>query len=213
MLSIYLALKEHKMILYISVILISMTIIALCNIFLGTATFGYFAGFVVLAVVLSTIFEIAVDGLFAFIVNKLPNKWFSPDKKFFFVSKRKQIFYEKLGIKKWKDKVLELGVLGGFRKNKIQDPKSAEYFETFLIECNKGVTCHRLGYIFGFLDIFIFPLQYALVIGLPVAVVNLFLSVLPTMVLQYNTPKLMAVYTRLKMLETKQKEKEDKLAA
>ena len=170
------------MILYISVILISMTIIALCNIFLGTATFGYSAGFVFLAVVLSTIFEIAVDGLFAFIVNKLPNKWFSPDKKFFFVSKRKQIFYEKLGIKKWKDKVLELGVLGGFRKNKIQDPKSAEYFETFLIECNKGVTCHRLGYIFGFLDIFIFPLQYALVIGLPVAVVNLFLSVLPTMV-------------------------------
>ena len=44
---------------------------------------------------------------------------------------------------------------------------------------------------------FLFPLKYALVIGIPVAVVNLILNILPTMILRYNVPKLTVVLKRL----------------
>lgn len=194
------------MVLYITSILGAMVICTLLNIFLGSAHFGYTVWEVILMVTVCTVFQIAVDGLFAFIVNKcLPNKWFSHENKHFKVSKRTQKFYEKLKIRKWKDKVLELGALGGFRKNKLADPNNIEYIERFLLEINKGVVTHRLGYFFGFLDIFLFPLKYALVIAVPIAIVNLILSAMPTMVLRYNYPKLLAVHKRLSRNNEKEK--------
>ena len=42
-----------------------------------------------------------------------------------------------LSGKNWKDKVAELGFLGGFRKNKINDPANPDYLTTFLMESNK----------------------------------------------------------------------------
>ena len=189
------------MVLYLILIFLAMTIISVCNIVFGTATFGYSPWFVILAVVGTTVFQIAIDGLFAFIVNKLPNKWFAMDKKCFQVSKKSQKFYEKLKIRSWKDKVVELGGLGGFRKNKINEPDNPAYIERFIVESNKGIVTHRIGYFVGFLGVFLIPLKYALVIGVPVAIVNLILNILPTMILRYNIPKLMIVHKRLKRQE------------
>ena len=185
------------MVLYLSVIFAANVVICLANILFGTATFGYSPWFVILATVSTTVFQFAIDGLFAIIINKLPNKWFGMDKKCFEVSKQSQKFYEKLKIRKWKDKVWELGGLGGFRKNKINEPDNPEYIERFIIESNKGIVTHRIGYFVGFLGVFLFPLKFAFVIGVPVAVVNLFLNILPTMVLRYNIPKLMTAHKRL----------------
>jgi len=196
------------MVLYLSVIIMANIIIAVLNIIFGTASFGYSPWFVILATIATTVFQFLIDGLFAFIVNKMPDKWFDENKKCFFVSKRTQRFYEKLQIKKWKDDVWELGGLGGFRKNKLASQSDPEYFRRFIIECNKGVVTHRIGYFVGFLGVFLIPLKYAMVIGVPVACVNLVLNILPTMILRYNTPKLMAVYKRLsrnqQLEETKQ---------
>ncbi len=182
------------MALYLTIIIVANIIIAGANILFGTATFGYSPLFVILATIGTTVFQFAIDGLFAIIINKLPNKWFAVDKKCFQVSKKTQRFYEKLKIKKWKDKVWELGGLGGFRKNKLSDPDNPEYLERFIIESNKGIVTHRIGYFVGFLGIFLIPLKYALVIGIPVALVNLFLNILSTMILKYNLPKLHTVY-------------------
>ena len=44
----------------------------------------------------------------------------------------------------------------------------------------------------------------ALSIALPVALVNLFLNILPTLVLRYNTPKLKSMLLRLKRSGSKQ---------
>lgn len=186
------------MVLYLSIIFVANVVISGLNIIFGTATFGYSWWAVILMTLASTVFQFAIDGLFAIIVNKMPNKWFAVDNKHYQVSKRCQKFYEKLKIRKWKDKVWELGGLGGFRKNKLNDPNNPEYIERFIIESNKGVLTHRIGYFVGFLGVFLFPLKYALVIGVPVAIVNLFLNILPTMVLRYNTPKLQIVLKRLK---------------
>ena len=70
--------------------------------------------------------------------------------------------------------------------------------ERFIIECNKGVLTHRLSYPIGFLAMLTLPNICAYTIGIPIAVVNLFLNILPTLALRYNTPMLKAVLTRMK---------------
>ena len=185
------------MILYISVIFVVATLTAVFNI-IFTST----AWYVVLGIVAgATFFQFLIDGLFALIVNNLPDNWFNMDKKCFQVSKKSQRFYEKLRIRNWKDKVWELGRLGGFRKNKLNAPNSPEYVERFIIESNKGIVTHRVGYFVGFLVIFIFPFKYAFPIGVPVAITNLFLNILPVMVLRYNVPKLTNLYKRLTRIQ------------
>lgn len=92
---------------------------------------------------------------------------------------------------------MELGGLGGFSKSHIVNPDSPQYFERFVIECNKGVLTHRLSYPIGFLVMLLFPNICAYTVAVPVATVNLFLNILPTIVLRYNTPKLKAVLKRM----------------
>ena len=181
------------MILYLSIILIVATIIAVLNILLTT----YLWWVIVLLVISATILQFVFDGMFALIVNRLPDKWFGMNKKCFQVSKSEQHFYEKLGIRKWKDRVWELGGLGGFRKNKLLKPNSPEYIEKFIVESNKGIVTHIVGCFAGFLAILILPFKFALSISLPVALTNLFLNVLPTMILRYNVPKLTVLHKRL----------------
>jgi hypothetical protein len=180
-----------------------MIVVAALNIWLVMPIYGCSSWFVIGAVVATTAFQIAVDGLAAFVISKFPARWFDETNKHFVVSKRSVKFYEKLQIKKWKDKVLELGALSGFRKNKIASTDDPEYFRRFIVESNKGIVEHRCGYFLGFLGIFLFPLKYALSIGVPIAIVNLVLSALPTMILRYNIPKLTIVLKRLE----RQKEK------
>lgn len=191
------------MILYLSVVGIAVVLICGFDIIVMAPIMNVSAWYFVLAVVVSTVYQVAIDGFFAFICERIPDRWVK-DKKFFNVSKREQRFYEKLGIKKWKDKVLELGSLGGFSKSKIDDPNSPEYAEKFLIESYKGEIDHILGMIMGFTVIFIFPLRFAWIVGVPVAIVNVFLNLLSTMILRYNTPKLKILHKRA--LRNKEKE-------
>ena len=188
------------MVLYLSVIFIAMSTIAILNICLGTYTFDNYQLWVVMAVVLSTVVEIAISAIFSALTEYTPDKWYKPHRKFYQVSKKEQRFYEKLGIKFWKDYVLELGALGGFRKNKLNGT-SSEYMKKFMIESVKGMLGHILDMFMGFAVIFVLPLKYALRIGLPVAIVGFVLNMLPTLILRYNLPKLNAAYVRAKRLE------------
>lgn len=186
------------MILYLSIVFGGSALISLFNILFGSYSFNYSALWVICAVVLSVIVEIAIQGVVATVVRYLPNKWFTHDKKLFKISKCERKFYEKIKIRSWKDKVWELGALGGFRKNKIADPNNPEYLLQFVVESNKGIIDHVGGIFVSFLVIFILPLKYALRIGLPVALICCLLCILPTMILRYNIPKLMVAYERAK---------------
>ena len=191
------------MILYLLIIFFAVAILSVFNIFFGLEILQCQWWFVPLACLIGVVFEIVVDGFFAFVINKSPNKWFSPDKKCFEVSRRERNFLEKLKVKSWKDKICELGILGGFSKNKIKEPNNIEYIERFLIEINKGIVTHWIGVFVGFTLIFCFPFRYALPICLPIALVNVFLNILPIMALRYNYPKLLVV--RKKLLRDKEK--------
>lgn len=192
------------MFLYLSVIFISMIIISALNILFGMEFFGYSIGFVIMAVIASTIFQFVIDGIIAFIWKKMPNKWFGVDAKISMVGDKEIAFYNKIKVKDWKESVWELGGMGGFSKKSIINPSDPEYIKLFIIESNKGVVEHFVSCFGGFLCIFLFPLKYALVIGVPVAIVNTILNILPIFVLRYNIPKLKVILKRA----TRNKERE-----
>lgn len=160
--------------------------------------------YIILAAVLGAIAVIAIDGVFAFIIRRLPEKWFSYDKKIWNVSKAECNFYEKLGIKLWKDKILELGMFTSFSKKTIANPDSKEYMERFILESNYGAIIHIANAIFGFLVIFCFPLKLVFCFGLPISIVNAILSLLPYMILRYNIPRLHRMRNLLEKKELRQ---------
>lgn len=180
--------------LYLSTIGTAMLIISVLNILFGTFSWYY----VIIAVVWCTALQFVFDGLIAIIINKMPDRWFGVDNPLYKVSKWERELYKKLKVRLWKDKVWELGGLGGFSKKKLKKPDDPEYIEKFIIECNKGILTHRLIYPVGFFAMLTLPNVCAFTIALPVAIVNLFLNILPTLALRYNTPKLAALLKRLK---------------
>ena len=194
------------MFLYVFTILFCMTAISLINFFLSAPVFGFELWYIIVAVVVSTVAVIVIDGIFAMLVRwVMPSRWFGIDKKWFSASKKECRVYEKLGVKKWKDKVLELGGFTGFHKDKLGDASSNEYVSKFIIEANYGVVVHIACVIFGFCIIFIYPLKYWLCFGVPVAFVNAVLNILPLWILRYNLPKLHTLYKLNKRKEQRNK--------
>lgn len=174
-----------------------MLVISLLNILLGVASWYY----VVIAVIWCVALQFAFDGLIALIINKMPDSWFGVDNHLYQVFQWEKKLYKKLKVRKWKDYVWELGGLGGFSKKELKEPDNPQYIEKFIIECNKGVLTHRLSYPIGFLAMLTLPNTCSLTIALPVAIVNLFLNILPTLALRYNTPMLISVLKRLRRKE------------
>ena len=183
--------------LYLSTIGIAMFAISLLNITFKTAAWYY----VIISVLWCTALQFAFDGSIAIIINKLPDGWFGVDNPLYKVSESERELYKRLRVREWKDKVWELGGLGGFSKKELKEPDNLEYIEKFIIECNKGVLTHRLSYPVGFLAMLTLPNLCFLTVALPVAIVNLFLNILPTLALRYNTPMLISLLKRLKRKE------------
>ncbi|MBR2617194.1 MAG: hypothetical protein IKC56_03045 [Clostridia bacterium] len=184
-----------------SIIGIALAVICSINIACQTAAWYY----VIIASLWCVVLQFAIDGLFAFLINKLPGKWFGVNNRLFHVTKAERKLYKKLRVRRWKDKLWELGGLGGFSKKTIAQPDSPEYLEKFIIECHRGVAVHRVGYVMGFLAMLTLPNVCALTIALPVAVVNVFINSLSTMALRYNTPTLKAMYEKKLRAQNKEK--------
>lgn len=173
--------------LYLIIIAAAMLIIAALVCLFGGMAFFSALGCTAFAVII----VVLIDGLTATVSRLLPASCAKSDKKIFTVSKKEKLFYEKLKIRKWKDKIPEIGHFTGFRKNKIADPKSVEYVERFLMEACYGEIGHFTSCITGFLTLLFFPLtRYWLAISIPVALVNVFLNLPSLFILRYNSYKL-----------------------
>lgn len=171
-----------------------MAVIAVFDMIFAAPVFGFDAKFVVLGVILNVVAVIAADGITAFVIRwLLPEKWFGGDKVGFAAGKKEARFLEKTGIKKWKDKIPELGMFTAFRKNKISDPKNNEYVKRYILEANYGVAIHAASMFAGFAIIFLAP-TYKWCLGVPVAIVNVVYNGLSLAILRYNLPKLHRLY-------------------
>jgi hypothetical protein len=169
-----------------------MCLIAGANLLLSSPVAAGGAAIVWIVVCASTVAVILIDGALALLIRHLPERWFTHGLP---VSRRECHLYILLGVRRWKDRIPELGVFTGFHKNKVYRPRDNAYIARFILECHYGVAIHLAGALLGFLIVFLYPLAYAPWIGVPVGVVNAVLNVLPIMALRYNLPKLEALYT------------------
>lgn len=156
-----------------------------------------------------TVMAIVIDGIVAYVIRKMPEKWFEKNKGIFKTGKRELAFYEFLRVKKWKDYVPELGCFTGFHKNKLANPFDNKYIWRFIIESRYGVAIHFYSVPTSFLLLLLDWKMYSgesniwLTIGLPVAIVNAILIVLPAFILKYNLPRLLRIYDKNAAAEEK----------
>ena len=186
--------------LIFSIAFILIYILNLC-VFLGAISFASITFIYLGSVVGIFLINLLVAGVCCKI---FPNKWFNDQLKLYRPTKKECRFYEKIGIKKWKDKTAEWGGLNGFSKNKIEDPNSPEYIKKFILEINKGFLDHFISLFISFFAIFILPSKFWLPMGLPIAITSFILNIIPVFILRYNMPRLQVM---LKFAERKAERK------
>ncbi len=197
------------MILYSVLIAIAVLVLSLVVWLVTSANFFMILGLSVLAVVIA----IAINGLTAAICRWLPKKVAHPDNKIYRVSAKEKKFYEKLKIRKWKDKVPEIGHFTGFRKNKIADPKSVEYLERFLMEIGYGELGHFVSCFTSFLLILFFPLfPHWFAISVPVSIIAMLFNIPSFMILRYTSYKLQILRGSLLKKQQREPKTEEKIA-
>lgn len=146
------------------------------------------------------IMVILIDGLVAFLIRRLPEKWFKEEKGILKTTKFELKLYNFLRVSKWKEHVPELGSFTGFHKNRVTNPFDSEYLARFILEARYGAVIHfasvPTSFLVLLLDVWMYtgPSSIWLTIALPVAVVNAILILLPAFVLKYNLPKLQRLY-------------------
>ena len=192
------------MILYGSIIFVCVCLLTGVNAVFAAPRFGVSFWFILGAVLINVVAVIAVDGLFAFLIRRLPGH----ERRFFQVSAKEKKFYEKLKIRKWKDKVPELGQFTNFHKNKVAEPRNNVYLERYMLEAAYGEVIHLAGCFLGFVIIFFYPLKYWLCFGFPVAVINLIMNILPYFILRYNFYKMKVLYRSNERKQRRAAEKE-----
>ncbi|MBQ7343924.1 MAG: hypothetical protein IJW53_04065 [Clostridia bacterium] len=179
--------------LYFTTIGIAMAFISAVNIALEMASWYY----ILISVVWCTALQFVLDGAVALSIRMTPDRLYGIDNPLFHITEWEKEMYKRVQVRRWKDKVWELGGLGGFSKKNMTSTKDPEYVKTFIVECNRGVATHRLSYPVGFVAMLTLKGACVYTVALPVALVNLYLNILPTLVLRYNTPKLKTLYERL----------------
>lgn len=179
--------------LYVWCITCAVVLVSLINGIFVSPALGVSRLYPTLVTVILTVAVIAADGLTAFLVNAYPSEKLRRDGKIYTVSRKEKNFYEKLKIRRWKDKIPELGGIKNFRKNKIEDPFNNEYVGKFLTEICYGEWTHFLSLFTGFVVLAFFP-SYRWTIGLPVALVNVCMNLPSLFILRYNSFKLRVLY-------------------
>lgn len=152
---------------------------------------------IIIFIIISVIGVILIDGITAAFIHHLPKKWFDPKLKKYKLKKGEKQFFNIIKIRKWKDKIPEIGELTcNFGKGKIDNPDSPEYLYNFLIEMGYAEEIHFWSCLTGFLVILILPLKYFYFIGIPVGIINTGFNVISALIQRYNRPKLLILYER-----------------
>ncbi len=153
-------------------------------------------GMTLLFLVLSVAGAFAMDAAVALVTRYImPKKYFDPRKKRYRSFGWEKGFYKAIGIRKWKDKIPETGgLLVGFSKSKATDLRNNEYVFKFMEETCYAEIMHIWSIPAGFAVMLLCPSPLHMTVGLPVAVVNAILQILPVMVQRFVRPQLMRVY-------------------
>lgn len=157
----------------------------------NTGVFSITSAIVVSIIVFVSLFTI--DAIVALIVHACPHQNFNPEKGIFKVKKHEKRILERLGVKKIKDIIPEMGKLINFRKDKIESTDS-KYLYRFLEETCYAELMHIISIIACLIVPILCPFKYFLTISLGMTIINILLQIPPIMVQRYNRPKLLTLY-------------------
>ena len=121
-----------------------------------------------------------------------PKSCWNIEKRYFSVSKKEIKLYEKLQIRKWKDKVPEWGKSAGFSKSNLQSLE-VDYLQKFIYETCIGEILHLSAAILGFTCLLLFPVKNWYFV-LPILITNFVLNLMPCIIQRYNRARLLVVY-------------------
>lgn len=184
---------------YLLIVGIAAAIIILFNIFVGRPfIYGdlYSIGEIFMWVAINIVVVFVFFGIISGITRLLPKKLFNPYNRNYKVTPKEMKFYDNIKIKKWKDKVPEMGqYLTSFGKTKIDNPNDPKYMYTFIEETCYAEVMHSIAAVLGYLIILMmWPIEYCWCFGIPVAFVAMFLHLFPVMIQRYNRSKLIKIY-------------------
>ena len=179
--------------LYFTIILISMLVV-----YAYTIPISIYTGFIPLKEALIgpmfvNAYVLVVLGLVTLFLRAfVPDSSWNAERKFFKVQEKEISFYEKIKIKKWKDKVPEMGNTGGFPKRNILS-LSVEYLARFLRETCIAENLHMVSIVLSFSVLF-FVSAEALIYAVPILIINMFLHILPCFIQRYVRFKMLKIY-------------------
>lgn len=158
-----------------------------CN-FAWITVLYLFIGFVI--VLLPSLFV-------AVVIRLLPKKWFNPDNKIYYVGEKERNFLLKIGIKKWKDKIPEMGQTVNFKKDKLVDANNVEYIQKFLVETCYAESLHICCAISALVAMFFMPAGNFWNISFPIAIIYAIYNIPSILIQRYNRPRLKIQLKRL----------------
>ena len=182
---------------YLAVIFGGTGLIALLAALIG----GVPAGKAVIAAFSTSAAAFLVDAVCALATRWcIPEQKMNPFARVWKAHPSERRFYVKLGIRRWKDKIPETGgLLVGFSKSAVADRHNNTYLLKFLKETCYAELMHIISIPCGFLVLLLtfawdsIP-HFIAWFGLPVAIVNAILQLLPIFVQRYVRPFLAAAY-------------------
>jgi hypothetical protein len=170
--------------------------VAAFNYFVTMPIFGYPWWWAICGTLVCAVFVYLAHGIGSAIVYKF-KKRINPAAKYFKVGEREKNLWQRLGVRKFKDLLPDGGNMVGFPKATIANPNDAEYIRRYIHESCVGEIGHINGVALGFFACVILPIKYWWCFGLPCAVGNAILGLLPIIVLRYNRYKLVILQKRL----------------
>lgn len=181
------------MLLYLIIIFCCAAVLAAANCIWGLSYLGLNVWQTIGIVLLCLVVSILLDALCAIVTRKLENK-INPFAKMFKEHKNERKFFEKLKIRKWKDKIPELGkTLKYFDKTKLEENAGSEYYLKFIKETCIGEVIHIASIPLAVLLIVVFGFNF-LTITIPVTIANILLQLPSICVLRYTRTKLSVAY-------------------
>ena len=160
--------------------------------------FLYALGFTTLAVVAI----VALDGLVAGVARMLPKKFADREKKIFHVSAKEKSFYEKLKIRKWKDRMPDMSrVMADMVPKQLgKCPKSSDAWRLVQETCRAEIVhwglclCAPVIYFFWWNWIGVCLSCLTVLCNLPFVLIQ-----------RYNRPALVRLAVRLELREERKK--------
>ena len=93
---------------YLIFVLVGSLLVALTNFFVSNVYTLRAFGEILLSVIVGVCILFLIDALTAFLIRRMPERWFAPEAKFFSVSPTERKFYRRIKINSWKKYVLQL---------------------------------------------------------------------------------------------------------